>query len=52
MSAGHRIRIPRGYKLDRTTGKLVPSLKHLDVSTRLKRQASKAIKPIRRTTPR
>jgi hypothetical protein len=37
-----RIKIT-GYRLK--AGKLVPCLKHLDVSTRLKRQASKRIRP-------
>jgi hypothetical protein len=37
-----RIKIT-GYRVDKA-GKLVPCLKHLDVSTRLKRQSSKRVR--------
>ena len=40
---GHKVRIP-GFKFDQKTGKLVRSYKHLDVSTRLKKQSSKRIR--------
>lgn len=38
-----KITIPRGYKIDKATGKLVKCVKHLDVSTRLKKQASQRV---------
>ena len=38
------IKIPRGYKIDKATGKLVKCVKHLDVSTRLKKQGSQRVK--------
>jgi hypothetical protein len=49
---GRRITIRRGYRLDKVTGKLLPSTRHLDVSAKLRQAASRKIKPIRRTAPR
>ena len=47
---GHRITIPRGWRLDKA-GKLVRCVKHLDVSTRLKVQASKRVRVGRKGRP-
>ena len=40
------IKIP-GYRFDRD-GRLVPSKKHLDVSTKLKRASSKKVRVVKR----
>jgi hypothetical protein len=48
---GHRIPIPRGWRVDRH-GRLVKCVKHLDVSRRLQKQASKKVRVIKRTAPR
>ena len=47
---GHRITIPRGWRLDKA-GKLVKCTKHLDVSTRLKVASSKRVRVGRRGRP-
>jgi hypothetical protein len=44
---GHRIPIPRGWRIDRH-GKLVRSTKHLDVSRRLQKQASRKVRVARK----
>jgi hypothetical protein len=47
----YRTRIPRGYRVDKR-GRLVRCMKHLDVSTRLKKQASRKVRVARKTAPR
>ena len=44
---GHRTQL-KGFRLDKKTGRLVRCLKHLDVSTRLKKQSSKTVRVVKR----
>ena len=44
---GHRIAIARGWRIK--DGKLVPCTKHLPVNIRLQKQASKRVRPAKRT---
>jgi hypothetical protein len=47
---GHKI-VLRGYRLDKN-GRPVKDELRLDVSTRLKRKASRKVRVVRRTVPR
>lgn len=50
--SGHKIRLGKGFSIDKKTGKPKRSTGHLDVSARIKQQKSKRVRVAKRgTTP-
>ncbi len=49
MSTGRKIQLPKGFKLDKKTGKVVRKTSYASVSDRLQRGASKKQRVVRRT---